>query len=168
MAPETYTHEHVQQMIAYMSSQLSVHPRTQPVTITVSNLDTLLISHVFGKDCLASSFPAQSLSLSFRSSWILNTGATHHVWCNFALFSSLTSVKPIMVTLPNGNTVTVTQNGTVPLSNSLILHDVFHVPSFSLNLISVDSLISHLPCSITFLPTVFNSGVDSGLDNWEG
>lgn len=111
-----------------------------------------LISHVSSKILSVTFLFPQTYPLSYKTSWILDNGATHHVSCNPILFSSLTSIEPIVLSLPNGHFVTVMQSGTVTISATLILYGVFYVPSFSLNLISVSSLTSNLSCSIIFLP----------------
>ncbi|KAG7549162.1 Retrotransposon Copia-like N-terminal [Arabidopsis thaliana x Arabidopsis arenosa] len=45
-------------------------------------------------------------------------------------------VEHTTITLPNNTTIPITQAGTVKLSDRLILHPVFYVPSFHFNLIS--------------------------------
>ncbi|XP_073119820.1 uncharacterized protein [Henckelia pumila] len=69
------------------------------------------------------------------SSWILDTGATHHICCSLESFFSH---KPICsrVTLPNNDQVLATHIGSVKLSENLTLHNVLFVPQFHLNLIS--------------------------------
>ncbi|XP_018453440.1 uncharacterized protein LOC108824502 [Raphanus sativus] len=74
-------------------------------------------------------------------SWIIDSGATTHVCYDLTLFSSVTTVAWVTVSLPNGTREPITHTGTVHLSDSLILHDVLHVPSFRFNLLSVSSLL---------------------------
>ena len=76
-----------------------------------------------------------------NGSWIIDSGATTHVCSDLALFSTVTNVAGVTVSLPNGTREPITHTGTVHLSNSLVLHDVLHVPSFRFNLLSVSSLL---------------------------
>ena len=105
------------------------------------------------------SFPSTSLrfehqSLTFQhqtlsslsanlplGSWIIDSGATTHVCSDLALFSSVSLVSGVTVSLPNGAKEPITHTGTVHLSESLVLLNVLHVPSFRFNLISVSSLL---------------------------
>lgn len=147
LVPRTLTHEQVQQMIEYFSSQLSAHPQEQSETVTAFNIESIspLILHVYGMTFFAYFLSTQSHPFTSKTSWIRNIGATHYVYCNPNLFSSLKFIKPIMMTLPNENSIIVTQNGTVKISNTLILH----------GLISFNSLTSNLSCSVSFLLTSF-------------
>ena len=102
----------------------------------------------FNGTVLTSSSHSSSIS---SSSWILDTGATHHVCCSLKFFHSYTSVHNSFVTLPTGVHTTVTHVGTVYLSPFLILHNVLFVPSFHFNLLSVSALTTSLNCIVTFL-----------------
>jgi len=56
------------------------------------------------------------------------------------LFSNVYHIDHTNITLPNNITIPINTAGTVKLSDRLILHPVFYVPSFHFNLISVSSL----------------------------
>lgn len=83
--------------------------------------------------------------------WILDTGATDHVTCNSKNFITYHEIKPIHVTLPNGNTVKATHSGTVHFTNEFKLFNVLYIPDFTLNIISVQQLITSLNCKLTFV-----------------
>jgi len=82
--------------------------------------------------------------------WILDSGATVHVCVSLHFFSYHTRIKPIQITLPNGETVTVEQSGTIHFSLTFYLTNVLYVPHFSFNLNSVSQLIKILNCKLIF------------------
>ena len=82
-----------------------------------------------------------------HGSWIIDSGATTHVCSDLAMFNETNTVFGVTVSLPNDTRVQITHTGTIPLSHSLILQDVLHVPSFKFNLISVSSLLKTNHCS---------------------
>jgi hypothetical protein len=59
--------------------------------------------------------------------------------------------KSSHVTLADGSTTAVTDLGFVPVTSSLTLTSVLHVPCFPFNLMSVSRLTKSLNCSSTFL-----------------
>ena len=86
--------------------------------------------------------------------WIIDSGASNHMTYNK---SSLTNIQtlpyPILVSLPNGYKVKVTEYGDVHISSKMVLNKVLHVPSFKYNLISVQSLVSSMKCILSFTDT---------------
>jgi len=56
------------------------------------------------------------------SSWILDGGATDHIFPFKSLFQNLKPISPISIQLPNQNTVIAKFSGTIVLGN-LILHN---------------------------------------------
>ncbi|CAN1328951.1 Retrovirus-related Pol polyprotein from transposon RE2 [Linum perenne] len=82
--------------------------------------------------------------------WILDTGATDHMICDIAYFSSFHPILNTYITLPNNIRVLATHIGVVNISKSIILHDVLFVPSFTFNLISVHKLTSTMSISVLF------------------
>ena len=86
--------------------------------------------------------------------WIIDSGASNHMTYNK---SSLTNIQtlpyPILISLPNGYKVKVTEFGDVHITPKMILNKVLHVPSFKHNLISVQSLVSSMKCVISFSDT---------------
>lgn len=97
----------------------------------------------------ASSF-INSVSHIPHSSWLVDTGATHHVCCDSSLFTDYVPLHNTFVTLPNNQKVEIAKTGTVQLSPSFVLKSVLFVPSFSYNLLSVSSLISSANCDVHF------------------
>ena len=82
--------------------------------------------------------------------WILDTGATVHatgfLGCLFDQFDGVNCP----ITLPNGSVINSIRRGKVKLSTSLILKNVFFVPSLNCNLISISQLLDEQRCDILF------------------
>ncbi|OIT33989.1 hypothetical protein A4A49_65963, partial [Nicotiana attenuata] len=75
------------------------------------------------------------------NSWILDSGASNHMTFNLSLLTNIVTLPyPLLVVLPNGYKVKVTQIGSVILFPQIILHKVMYIPSFKYNLISIHSL----------------------------
>ena len=87
--------------------------------------------------------------------WIIDTGVTDYRICATSFFTTITAQVSYFVTLPNGESVSVTHIGTVRLTKTLILHNVLCVPSFSFNLISARKLAYTLKCCLIFLSEKF-------------
>lgn len=82
--------------------------------------------------------------------WILDTCATHHVYCSSSLFKDLVPLQNAFITLPNSHQVAIHSIGTIKLTPTLTLSYVLYVPSFSYNLLSISSLTSFGVCSVSF------------------
>ncbi|CAM8930112.1 unnamed protein product [Rhodiola kirilowii] len=83
--------------------------------------------------------------------WIIDSGATDHFTCNIDLLFDIHEVtNSCTVLLPNGETSQVKLAGKIALSNSIVLQEVYYVPEFKFNLISVSKLASCSNCSIKF------------------
>ncbi|GJZ01387.1 retrovirus-related pol polyprotein from transposon TNT 1-94 [Tanacetum coccineum] len=89
--------------------------------------------------------------MDIKEDWINDTWASDHMTPNFDLFISITHLKnPIIIHLPDGNSKTVIIVGKVQLTPSLILTNVFYVPEFQLNLLSVGQLTQNHNLSAHF------------------
>ncbi|XP_021772819.1 uncharacterized protein LOC110736809 [Chenopodium quinoa] len=87
------------------------------------------------------------------TSWIIDTGATHHVTGEkYWLFDTKSFECP--VGLPNGDTVSSSLIGSVCLSDKITLTGVLYVPNLSCNLISVSQLNDDLNCTVQFNPYI--------------
>ena len=68
--------------------------------------------------------------------WIIDSGASNHItFSKNCLINIKTLPIPILVSLPNGYKVKVTEFGDVPVTSNIILHQVLYVPSFKYNLV---------------------------------
>ena len=74
--------------------------------------------------------------------WIIDSDASDHI-CNcldhFLTYKDVSSSNHFF-TIPNGTKIKVEKMGTVRLHDSLSLEDVFYVPCFKFNLLSVQKL----------------------------
>jgi hypothetical protein len=84
------------------------------------------------------------------SSWIVDTGATHHTCYDLNWFTDYRKIKPISVTLPNKTIVEASHRGNVKLSDTLHIHDVLYLLDFAVNLISVSKLCKEQDCIVNF------------------
>lgn len=78
--------------------------------------------------------------------WILDSGASNHICPNLVAFDSSIPVDNVTVKLPNGTITPITHEGSVVLNPILVLINVYYVPNFAFNLISVTQL-SKSSCS---------------------
>jgi len=82
--------------------------------------------------------------------WVIDTGTTHHITPTFANFYSFSTVKPISMKLPNGQTTITNVSGSVKISENIVLKDVYYIPTFNVNLIYVAKLIDSSNCHLNF------------------
>ncbi|KAK9684362.1 hypothetical protein RND81_10G205000 [Saponaria officinalis] len=90
-----------------------------PADIPVHFAGTLLPSSYL---CLSSSDSLQ---------WIIDTGATDHM-CPFLhhFYNIRTLSTPIKISLPTGQQLFITTIGDIPFTSTIVLKDVFYVPTF--------------------------------------
>ncbi|KAL0406343.1 UNVERIFIED_CONTAM: hypothetical protein Slati_3948200 [Sesamum latifolium] len=75
--------------------------------------------------------------------WIINSGATNLVCANIALFHSYAKPDlPHFIHLPDGSKRLVQYIGSVHLKHNITLNNVFFVPQFCVNLLSISQLCS--------------------------
>jgi len=86
---------------------------------------------------------------AIKESWIIDFGATD-VCHNLNVFTTYTKVKPVLISLPNDQTIYATYSGLVRFSDNFYLSDLLYVPHFQLNLILVSKLTHQLKCTLTF------------------
>jgi hypothetical protein len=88
--------------------------------------------------------------VSSLDTWILDSGATHHVCSSLSLFTKYHNVNPIPVKLPNGSIVTTDIVGDINVTQHITLHNVLYMPKFSFNLISISRVSLDLDCAFVF------------------
>lgn len=86
----------------------------------------------------------------YSSSWIIDTGASHHVTGNVTYLTDSRHINDWSVGLPNGQHVVAKLVGNVVLSKDLMLKNVLCVLQLNCNLISVTQLIDDSKCIIRF------------------
>lgn len=87
---------------------------------------------------------------------LLDSGASSQISCTLAPFITHTPLTNRFVLLPTKVHVPVLAIGTVQLGSKLLLYDVLYIPSFTINLISVSSLLSQSTCPILSLFRILN------------
>jgi len=86
---------------------------------------------------------------AIKESWLVDSGATNHVCHNLSAFTTCTKIKPVLISLLNGQNVYATYYGLVHFSAKFYLSGVLYVPHFQLNLIFVSKLTHQLKCTLT-------------------
>ena len=169
----TILHEFTPQQIQHLISQFNSQVLVQEPHITASRAS--ITEHgAIASTSSSGNFPFPSISLKYEhaaltfhdhclstihsflphDAWIIDSGASSHVCSDLAMFTELTPVHNVTVTLPNGLKVPITHTGIIHLTDALVLHDVLHVPDFHFNLISVSILLRTLACSAHFFPDI--------------
>lgn len=87
---------------------------------------------------------------STSATWLLDSGAFHHMIGNFGYFSTTTDITLSPVGLPDGVKTTAVKEGAVAISSGVILCRVLYVPNLSINLISIGQLTIDMHCYVTF------------------
>ncbi|KAG7583985.1 Retrotransposon Copia-like N-terminal [Arabidopsis suecica] len=144
----------IQDVIAYFSTQLQTPG--QPITIA---------SVASTSDSNASAFTGISFSPSTiwllcvltsskkvltLNTWIIDSGATHHVSYNRDLFESLSDGLSSEVTLPTRSNVKIAGVGVIKLNAYITLKNVLYIPEFRLNLLSVSQLTKDMKSRVYF------------------
>ncbi|XP_048496228.1 uncharacterized protein LOC125495523 [Beta vulgaris subsp. vulgaris] len=97
---------------------------------------------------------AETLHSSSHLEWIVDTGATDHMICDKSLFLDFKVLpQPIKVGLPDGKLKLVTHVGTVQFTSNFKLSNVFLLPDFKHNLLSVGKLLDEHQLFAKFTPT---------------
>ncbi|KAL9420128.1 hypothetical protein AB3S75_037830 [Citrus x aurantiifolia] len=85
--------------------------------------------------------------------WIIDSGSTNHMTgCSkiFSFYSPCAGNQKIKIA--DGSLSAIAGKGSIVISNTLILHNVLHVPNLSCNLLSVSKITHDLKCCAKFLP----------------
>jgi hypothetical protein len=89
-----------------------------------------------------------------ESSWIIDSGSTDHMTHESSNFSSYnTHPSKRCVKTANGSSSAVSGVGSLPLTSSISLSTVLHVPHLSGKLLSISQITKELKCSVTFFDT---------------
>ncbi|KAG6489982.1 hypothetical protein ZIOFF_051264 [Zingiber officinale] len=90
---------------------------------------------------------------SFYSPWVIDSGATDHMTnaTNSFISYSLSSGQEKVI-IADGTKATVAGKGSIKLTDHFFLSSALHVPSVSINLLSVSSITKQLHYSVTFFP----------------
>ncbi|KAK3036929.1 hypothetical protein RJ639_030894 [Escallonia herrerae] len=100
----------------------------------MQHLITFLESSPSGTDSLVGK------SLPPTHTWLIDSGASHHMTGNLNFFSSIWNIPPSPVGLPDGLQTNAIKVGSVSLADGITLRHVLYVPNLAINLISVSCL----------------------------
>lgn len=155
------SNDQIQSMISYLSSKLHsavVEPPTPPQPCASTSNSVPVISQISGTflplysnsyyDMLVCSLSTEP-AVSPRA-WVLDSGNTHHVTHNRALYLEYRPLDRTFVTLPNGYSVRIVGIGLIKLTDAISLYDVLYIPEFKFNLMSVSVLTKTLRTKVSF------------------
>ncbi|KAK3035256.1 hypothetical protein RJ639_033890 [Escallonia herrerae] len=110
----------------------------------MQRLITFLESSPSGTDSLVGK------SLPPTHTWLIDSGASHHMTGNLNFFSSIWDIPPSPVGLPDGLQTNAIKAGSVSLADGITLRHVLYVPNLVVNLISVSCLATDANCFVAF------------------
>lgn len=106
---------------------------------------------------LYTGIPRSALSdsiLSSQASWIIDSGASHHMNGMSTLFHTYqVSSGKDKVRIADDSYSLVVGHDDIHATSELSLSSVLYVPNFTLNLLSISHLTQHLNCFVTFFPS---------------
>ena len=140
--------DQIQNFIAYFSSQLQ-HDRgaaspsvSQPTDYSCISFSSSTFSFI--------KILSVTKCVTDKHTWIVDSGATHHVSHERDAFHNLDTSVNHFVNLPNGSTLKVGGIGQIIIDTTLTLQNVLFIPEFRLNLLSVSSLTSDIGAQVIF------------------
>ncbi|XP_019256865.1 PREDICTED: uncharacterized protein LOC109235265 [Nicotiana attenuata] len=101
----------------------------------------------------AAGIPCALLASNSLQDWIIDTGATNPMVADLELLNKASLVQtgqPKKVYLPNGETTQVTHIRTSTISYQNTITNVFYIPQFKYNLLSVSKVIKEMKYSFAF------------------
>ncbi|KAK2999397.1 hypothetical protein RJ639_022660 [Escallonia herrerae] len=110
----------------------------------MQRLITFLESSPSGTDSLVGK------SLPPTYTWLIDSGASHHMTGNLNFFSSIWDIPPSPVGLPDGLQTNAIKASSVSLADGINLRHVLYVPNLAVNLISVSCLATDANCFVAF------------------
>ena len=102
---------------------------------------------------MASTCLFQAFNSSINSqNWIVDSGANQHMIAYESLLHDTVDVSQLnlLVSHPNGTSAKIEKIGNMNMTNSLTLFDVFAVPDFNVNLLSVHKVCKDSNCEVIF------------------
>lgn len=149
----SFSQEQLSQLVSLLQQSnlvVSASPTPQATSNHIAATPTLSTS-ISATESSAGIPVSIPLSSSLKPSfWLVDSGANEHICCDPTCFTSFYKIKPVHVSLPNGNIVLVHYAGTVEFNSKFYLNHVLYSPHFLLNLISVAKLCESLTCFFHF------------------
>ena len=145
--------DQIQKFIALFSSQLQKSLVSYPTEASTSQNQNDMTGINFSPStfCFIGILTV-SKNILGNETWVLDSGATHHVSHDKALFASLDTSVQNSVNLPNGSLIKISGVGNIRLNKHILLGNVLSIPKFRLNLISISSLTTDLGSRVIFDP----------------
>lgn len=85
---------------------------------------------------------------SYVSSWILDTGASHHLTSKYDLLTSVREMSLVLVILADGRERVSVKEGSIVLGSHLVLKSVYFVEELTMDLISIGQLMDENKCVV--------------------
>uniref|UniRef100_A0A803NGP2 Polyprotein n=1 Tax=Cannabis sativa TaxID=3483 RepID=A0A803NGP2_CANSA len=134
-----------------------MNPLRQPIQQPKSPLIKANASIVCHQGSTSHTFTAASNN----GTWIVDSGASHHMTGNFQVFNTF---KPCAhsqtVRIDDGSLTPMIETGSITLSDDLLLSSVLFVPKLNCNLLSISKLTRDLHCVTKFYPNLCKFQVD--------
>lgn len=148
--PPSLSLEQCQQLITFLQGQMqtqALQSDSAPSHSSTGSCDFPNFSDMFSLN------PFSAFFQSSHSTWLIDTGVSHHVCCSSSFFTSLIPLQNAFLTLPNSQKVPIHSTGSITLTPTLTFHSVFFVSELSYNLLSISALTSSTSCSVSFSHT---------------
>ena len=101
---------------------------------------------------------------SFSPLWIIDSGSSSHMTRTSSLLSSYHSTPSHPpITFVDGRPCMVQGYGISRVTKSLSLHQLFYVPDFPVNLLSISVITCTFPCTVTFFLSFHFPDLYTGL-----
>ena len=144
--------EQLQQFIALFSSQLQTPSQLSGSNeASSSKNDFPGITFSSSTYCFIGILAVSRTTISPKT-WVIDSGATHHVAHDRDLFLTIDTTIVSCVNLPTGHTVKISGVGSIRINAHIVLQNVLFIPEFRLNLLSISSLTSDLGFRVIFDP----------------
>lgn len=146
--PPSLTHDQYTKLIALIQNS-SIAPASAS-----ANLNQVCSSQIVGhpstdRNGIVSVYSSFCNNITFGS-WIIDSGASHHICASLHWFHSYSEISPMTIKLPNGHQIITKYAGTINFSTDLTIKNVLYVPNFHINLISVTNLCFDSNCLVSF------------------
>lgn len=92
--------------------------------------------------------PENLTGKSSKPSWILDTGASHHLTGKLDVLEDVSDMEPVLIILADGREKVSVVEGKVKIGQSLVLKSVFYVEDLPSDLISVGQLMDENRCVV--------------------
>lgn len=149
----------IQDVIAYFSTHLQPEPTT-PITVASTSSACDINGDITGSYTNGIAFSSSTFqfigiltatkNVLTSQTWIVDSGATHHVSHDINLFESLSTNLCSSVTLPTGSNVKIEGVGVIKLTTHITIKNVLYIPAFRINLLSVSQMTKELKTRVSF------------------